>query len=304
MPQSIPVVLITGYLGAGKTTLLNRLLARPEIASANPALIINEFGPIGIDARLLPAGAWSKCEINRGSLFCACTKPQLIESLQAIASARRAGIVLVESTGIAETRNIEGSLAVPHLTAAFHISANLCIVDAVSFVKVAAYLRIASEQVRWADGIVLNKCDQAPPAELDRLSAILREMNPDAPQARAAFGELPEAFLSGLTHRSRAGDPLPGPPADITAAAVRSPRAVDRTRFDAALRDLGPRILRLKGNITWSDGTTRFVELIAGTLTEKDECEALYPRTAFTVIAWKTPAAELQRVFEGTLAPE
>lgn len=304
MAPSIPVILITGYLGAGKTTLINRLLARPEIASANPALVINEFGPIGIDVRLLPPGAWSKYEINRGSLFCACTKPQLIEALRSIATSGRTGLVLVESTGIAETRNLEGSLAVPQLTAAFHIRANLCIVDAVNFVKIAAFLRIAAEQVRWADGIAINKCDLVPPAELDRLSAILREMNPDAPQARATFGDLPDGFLDRLPHRAREGGPLPGPPADITSAAIRSPRAVDRTRFDALLRDLGPRLLRLKGNITWTGGSTRYVELIAGALTEKDECEALYPRTSFVVIAWKTPVPELQAGFEKTLAAE
>ncbi len=301
---SIPVLLVTGYLGAGKTTLLNRLLALPEIARAAPALIVNEFGPIGIDARLLPPGPHARYEINNGSLFCACTKPQLLLALREIAAARRAGIVLIESTGVAETRNLQGPLALPELTAAFCIRANICLVDAVSFIKVAPYLRVAIEQVRRADGLVVNKCDLAAPAEVETLCDVLREINPGAPQVRTTHGALPDGFLAGLRHTPGGDAPDSGPPGDIVAAALRSPRAVDRERFEALRRDLGTRLLRLKGNIAWRDGPTRYVEVVGGILTEREECEGLYPRTAFTVIAWKTPREALQRALDATLAAE
>jgi G3E family GTPase len=302
MSAPLPVLLITGYLGAGKTTLINRLLARPEVAGASPALIINEYGPVSIDARLLASGAAAKYEINRGSLFCACTKPQLIAALRGIAARPGVGLVIIESTGIAETRNLETALAPPELTAAYRIRANLCVVDALNFVKVAPYLPILTEQVRWADAILLSKTDLAPAAENERLGEILRGINADAPQHFVCHGEAPAEALRDVRHRPRAGALHPAPPADIAAVAVRTPRTVDAERFRALLGRLGPRLLRLKGNVTWTGGATRYVEFIAGALTEKEECEALYPRTAFTVIAWKTPSAELQAAFEGTLA--
>ncbi|MCE5273144.1 GTP-binding protein, partial [bacterium] len=74
----IPIILLTGYLGAGKTTLLNHLLSRPEIRERNVALIINEFGELGVDGRLVEAGTRPVYELNKGSLFCVCIKTDFL----------------------------------------------------------------------------------------------------------------------------------------------------------------------------------------------------------------------------------
>jgi G3E family GTPase len=75
----IPVIIFTGYLGAGKTTSLNTLLNTDWVKSKNIALIINEFGSVGVDGKLVEPGNYAKYEINRGSIFCICTKTDFVK---------------------------------------------------------------------------------------------------------------------------------------------------------------------------------------------------------------------------------
>lgn len=295
--MSIPVVLLTGYLGAGKTTVLNRLLAEPWVRACNPALVINEFGKLGVDGKLVDGGRARTYEINKGSLFCTCTQHQFVQAMGEIASVVKPGLVLIESTGIAETRNLEGSLAVPALISAFRLQANLCVVDALNFVKVAAFLGIAAAQVRWADGLLVTKGDQAPDGDVVRLCDVLRGLNPLAPVCVAPFGEGVGAFVRGLAHVERGGGPLDGPPDGIVAVAVESDAEFDRLRFLDTVAALGPRLLRLKGNVNFADVGPRFVEVVHGRLTECGAKPGFATRTAFTAIGWRVSPGELRDAF-------
>ncbi len=235
----IPVIMLTGYLGAGKTTVLNRLLAAPWVQDLEPALVINEFGKLGVDGKLVDGGQVRKFEINQGSLFCTCTRHQFVQAMSDIASAVKPGMVLIESTGIAETRTLAGSLAIPALSAAFRMRANLCVVDAVSFVKVAAFLTIAVTQVRWADGLIVTKGDQVPAEDVARLRDVLGGLNAEAPVCEAPFGEGAAEFALGVRHIERQGEALDKPPAGIVAVSIESDARMDRVKFMAAIESLG-----------------------------------------------------------------
>lgn len=293
--MSLPVTLLTGFLGAGKTAALNHLLASPEWAERRPALVINEFGELGVDGKRVCRRGLPTYEINSGSVFCACTQSQVIAALASIAAAREADAVLIEATGAAETGDLEAHFDAPLLFGRFTIQANICLVDAVNFTKAAAFMRSAQTQVRDADGLVINKPDLATPAELARLAAILTAMNPRAPQCIAAHGAMPSGFLAGLTHR-RIGRTVREAPEQIVAAAIRSAAPLDRQRFERAFSSLGPRLLRLKGNIDFGAGP-HFVELTGAELVTGPACDGMAPGTAFSVIGWNTTREELLRAF-------
>lgn len=282
----IPTILLTGYLGAGKTTVLNHLLACPEVRERRPALLINEFGALGVDGHLVPPGA-PRYEIRQGSVFCTCTDAQLVQALLDLAGTGGCGLLLVEATGIAETRRLEDRFALPMLAGQYQVQAVLCVVDAAGFLKVAAFLPVVQQQVRLADGLVLNKTDRAGAAELDRLAEVLAGLNRRAPQARVVQGRVPASFLAGLRHTPGGPEPGPLPPPDIVAAALESETPVDRELFEAALKSLGKHLLRGKGNVRFADGTHRFVEVVAGQILEKEACPGLGENTAFTAIGWR-----------------
>jgi G3E family GTPase len=292
----IPVVLITGYLGAGKTTLLNYLLTLPAVASRRIALIINEFGRVGVDGSLVQSGDRPKYEINRGSLFCTCTQTEFLRVLQEVSSGGCTDLVLVEATGIAETADLETYFELPALEGRYVVQANLCVVDAVTFVQVAPYLKAAVHQVLAADGIVINKADLASQATVEELDALLAEINPLAKRTIVRHGQVPIEFFHGLHHRKCSRALCEIAPPDLVTVSFDSEDVVDRKRFEAALDSLRGRLLRLKGNIRFDDGLA-FYEAIGDQRLEKPACAQLGSHTKFSAIARGLSRDELSEAF-------
>ncbi len=295
--DSIPVYLLTGYLGAGKTTLLNHLLARDQIASKRIALVINEFGKMGVDGALVESGDKPKYEINKGSLFCICTKTDFIKALTQIVE-DKTEMVLIEATGIAETRDIESFIHEPNLRERFHVEGNLCVVDADNFTKVAAYIKAVNAQVQWADGIIINKTDLVTPEQADQLETILKGINPQAAVCRAQNGCIDPTFMFTLKHTPRSADTIEEPPRDIIAVSITSEQPYIREKFLQAIERMGDHLLRLKGNIQYTD-QARFVEVAGGHLQEKQPVKDLGGKTQFTVITWQMEKNQVLELFAG-----
>lgn len=298
--KPIPIWLLTGYLGAGKTTVLNHLLGSEDFASGKLAVVINEFGPMGLDGKLLREGDFARYEINRGSLFCACTTVDLMAAFSEIAelAPRR---VCVEATGVAETGDIEKILATPDLAERFCVGANVCVIDAVRFTKVAPMMRAARIQAASADALVINKADQASAAELQAVGRLLDELNPHAPRTVVSHGQVDWGFLRGVTHKPAEQRLAERPPADLAAATVKLPGPVSRKAFADALATLGDSLLRLKGQVDF-DGELRFVEAVGTDVYEDAPKPALPAEPAFTVIARGLTAGQIAAAFD-RLAP-
>jgi G3E family GTPase len=294
--NAIKVWLLSGYLGAGKTTLLNHILGWPEVTAGKLALIINEFGSVGVDGQLLRPGEYDKFEINKGSLFCICVKTDLLAALDKIATDVQPDRLIIEATGVAEPADLEELIDEPALAGRFELAGNVCIVDAENFVKVAPFLKAATSQVRWADGVVINKVDRVTEAEVDKLSAVLAELNPEAPQTQVSFGRIGTDFLEGLTHRPRGGELAKAPPQAILSSALQTDRPLSRERFDALLAELGDRLLRLKGHADFGDGM-RFVELAGSELSIRQP-QRQTDQTSLVAIAWQVRQDELDARLE------
>ena len=174
--EKIPVTVLTGYLGAGKTTLLNRILSEPH--GKKYAVIVNEFGEIGIDNDLVVGADEEVFEMNNGCICCT-VRGDLVRILDGLM--RRKGkfdAIIVETTGLADPAPVAQT---------FFIDENVgrkTRLDAVVTVADAKWLKErlkdapeAKNQIAFADVILINKTDLVSPAELDEVEARIRGIN-------------------------------------------------------------------------------------------------------------------------------
>lgn len=183
MMQRIPVTVVTGFLGSGKTTLLNRLLKDPALRDA--AVIVNEFGEVGLDHLLIAKADEGIIELSDGCLCCTIrgdlmdTLASLIDRLQTGRIAKLSRVV-IETTGLADPAPIlQAVLAHPAMLQAYEIDGVITTVDAVNGEATLAAHQEAVKQAAFADRIVLTKQDLLKTAPVN-LIARLKALNPNA----------------------------------------------------------------------------------------------------------------------------
>jgi G3E family GTPase len=167
---------LTGFLGAGKTTLLNRILTRHTDAPI--AVIVNEFGEVGIDAQLVIGAEEDILELNNGCICCT-VRGDLTRAIgNILGSGRPISYILIETTGLADPAPIIQSFVLDEtLRAATDLDAIVTIVDA-KYVIDQLKNDQAREQVAFADVILINKIDLVMPAEVERVNRIVTSLNP------------------------------------------------------------------------------------------------------------------------------
>ncbi len=284
MSDKTPVTVLTGYLGAGKTTLLNRILSEPH--GQKYAVIVNEFGEIGIDNDLVVGADEEVFEMNNGCICCT-VRGDLVRIIDGLM--RRKGkfdAIIVETTGLADPAPVAQT---------FFMDENVgrrTKLDAVVTVADAKWLR---------DVILINKTDLVGPDELSDVEARIRGINPYAkvhkterckialPEVlgRNAFDldrilDIEPEFLAGDHHHHDHGDGHDHHHHDhghdrahhhgglkhyhdeeIQSVSLRSEKPLDADKFFPWVQDLvqreGPNILRCKGILSFKDDDERFV---------------------------------------------
>src|SRR5437660_10114320 len=177
--EQVPVTVLTGYVGAGKTTLLNRVLS--EHHGKNYAVIVNEFGELGIDNELVVSADEEVFEMNNGCICCT-VRGDLIRIIEGLMKRKgRFDAILIETTGLADPAPVAQTFFVDQdVQSAARLDAVVTVADAKWLSDRLKDAPEAKNQIAFAGVIVLNKTDLVSKAELAEVEARIRGINPYA----------------------------------------------------------------------------------------------------------------------------
>jgi len=197
------LILLTGFLGSGKTTFLLGLLRL--YAGKRVHVIVNEFGQVGVDGKLLPGVGTALTEIVNGSIFCACRLDQFEAALEQTRE-NASELILVEASGLSDPTAIRTVL---EQTDRFnHIEYRGCIAlaDATRLHKVIDTARVCARQLSVADSIILTKTDIAPQERIQAVRTLLSARYPGIPVYPVSHGAVTQEMLDSLTLQYEAVD--------------------------------------------------------------------------------------------------
>jgi G3E family GTPase len=271
--EATPVTVLTGYLGAGKTTLLNRILTEPH--GRKFAVIVNEFGEVGIDNDLIVDTDEEVFEMNNGCICCT-VRGDLIRIIETLMRRRdRFDGILIETTGLADPAPVAQTFFVDEdVRAKTRLDSIITVVDAKHLLGEIDQAHEAQEQLAFADTIILNKVDLVSEGDIATVEERIRRLNPTAAIIRSqrcdvdiaalldrgAFDldrilEVEPDFLDETHEHEHDGH--------VSSLSLTSDEPIDPERFfpwlELTVKHFGTDILRMKGIISFDRDDDRYV---------------------------------------------
>jgi G3E family GTPase len=318
--RQIPVTVLTGYLGAGKTTLLNRILS--ENHGKKYAVVINEFGELGVDNDLVVDADEEVFEMNNGCICCT-VRGDLIRIIGGLIKRKgRLDGIIIETTGLADPSPVAQTFFVDEdVKARTKLDAIVTVADARNLPARLDDSHEAQEQIAFADVIILNKTDLVTAEELAVVERRIRTLNPQARLHRTERAQLPIDQVLGqggfdltrileLEPEFLTGEDEHEHDSAVTSVSFELDRALDAERFNAwiggLLAEQGQDLLRTKGILDFAGQDQRFAFQAVHMLAEGDVIgpwrDGEPRRSKLVFIGRKLNRPELRRGFEGCLA--
>jgi G3E family GTPase len=311
----IPVTVLTGYLGAGKTTLLNRILT--EEHGKKYAVVINEFGELGVDNDLVVDADEEVFEMNNGCICCT-VRGDLIRIISGLVKRKALDGIIIETTGLADPAPVAQTFFVDdEVRSRTRLDAIVTVADAKHLPERLEDSHEAMEQIAFADVILLNKTDLVSAEELEALERRIRSINPHARLHRTQKSELPmaEVMGRGAFDLSRvlemepdflSGDNEHEHDDEVGSVSFEVEHLIDQERFHQWIGELlqskGQDLLRTKGILHFADDNRRFAFQAVHMLADGDFIGPVQPedprRSKIVFIGRNLNRVQLRRGFE------